>query len=661
MSPLNGDVFVADGAPEECGRGEAKCVVDVFEPVPGSPGSYAFVKMITGGPQGPFTRIGPLAVDGAGDLYVVEEQAQIVEQFNAEGDYLGQLTGTGTSGFESLDSIAVDGSTGDVYVGDYSQEFHQGAVDVFGPTRVVPDVTTGTAGVELKRTGMLGALVEARINASFDGTVNPLKEGSATCSFAYGASAVFGSLADCSAAVSEGEDPIAVKGLAEGLSPDTNYSYRLQASDKNGTNDGEATQNMELHTPGPGIVSVSAQDVSATSATLSASIDPNGLATSYFFQYGTGQSYEAEVPLSPGAAVGVGVEPVVVAPRHLQGLGPSTTYHYRVVAVSTLDVEGSSVEVAFPSADQTFTTQPLGSGSSLLDGRQWEQVSQVNKHGAVFNPIELGVIQSSADGSAFTYLANIPTEQSTPGYLYYGVQVLSSRTAGGWSSGDITVAHGAPAGISALGTEYRAFSPGLSTAVVEPFGVFNSLSPEVFPPDTERTPYIRHDANCEASPGTCFEPLLTSTPGHTDVAEGVKFGGNPEEGTSLKEKWTGDANFVGASPDLSHIILQSGVALTSVPTVKKGELYEWSVGNPASQRLQLVSVLPAKTSGEEIPAPGNASFGQGNIARNAISSDGSRVFWTEEDGHLYARDTVKDQTVQIDTPRNGLRKYRRVW
>ncbi len=72
VSPVNGDVLVADG-PEDCAEGKAECLVDVFEPAGGLPGVYNFLFSIEGAPGESFQRIGPMAVNGDGDIYVVEE------------------------------------------------------------------------------------------------------------------------------------------------------------------------------------------------------------------------------------------------------------------------------------------------------------------------------------------------------------------------------------------------------------------------------------------------------------------------------------------------------------------------------------------------------------------------------------------------------------
>src|SRR6202035_1447301 len=101
------------------------------------------------------------------------------------------------------------------------------------------------------------------------------------------------------------------------------------------------------------------------------------------------------------------------------------------------------------------------------------------------------------------------------------------------------------------------------------------------------------------------------------------------------------ARVVDATPDLSHVVIASSVALTSnaVGGSEYSSLYEWVGG-----KLALVSVLPSgkSASQEEL----RASLGNGSEdVRNAISNDGSRIVWegtgTGRSTHLYMRDTVR--------------------
>lgn len=632
VSGVSGDVLVTDG----------EKVVDMFEP---ALGEYRFLRQLTGTPTGaggkeqPFEEVAAVAVDGGdGDVYVADAGRHVVDEFSEAGKYLGRLTGTPAGPFHSLKSVAADAVSHQVYVGDFNEEKQVGAIDVFGAGVVVPDVTTAAPG-SVKVTG------EGGIVATLAGTVNPDGEGEASCSFVWGTTRAFGRVAPCEPkGVAEGESPVPVQTTVTGLAPDTSYFYRLQASNKNGTNPGEEFQDEELVTPGPGLHGESASEVAATAATLEATIDPHGAQTSYYFEYGKSSEYEAQAPAAPGASLGSGEGDVEVKPRHVQGLAPGTVYHYRVVAVSELEVEGVVKRVAFAGPDQTFTTQGVGGGPLLADGRGWELVSPPDKHGALIEPIaEDGVIQASASGGAIAYLGTVPTEEHAKGN-FEGVQIISTREVPGWSSQDIALAHATSAGVSTgYGREYRAFSPDLAIAMVEPLGEYTSRAPEVWPPDTERTPYLRHNTTCASMPERCFEPLVTGAQGYADVPEGTKFGGFPELGAA--NFIHGEANFVGGSPDLAHAIVSSGVALTGATTSGREELYEWSAARPPTEALQLVSLLP----GNAEAAHNAAQLGFGDqIARHAVSDDGSRIVWSELEGHLYMRDTAKGQTVQLD-------------
>jgi hypothetical protein len=136
---------------------------------------------------------------------------------------------------------------------------------------------------------------------------------------------------------------------------------------------------------------------------------------------------------------------------------------------------------------------------------------------------------------------------------------------------------------------------------------------------------------------------------------GTKFGGNPEEAV-------GEARFVGATPDASHVVLNSKIGLTEKSPVPSGGLYEWSADLPAAERLQLVSVLPENEGGEAVLGGiffgGHVKGGNHEISRHAISDDGSRVIFTasapgQSHGHLYMRDVTRDETIRLDTAEGG--------
>jgi hypothetical protein len=378
-------------------------------------------------------------------------------------------------------------------------------------------------------------------------------------------------------------------------------------------------------------------NVAGTSATLQAKIDPEGSETTYRFEYGTSAAYGSSIPVPDGLA-GSGSVGVTVS-AHPQDLLPSTEYHYRVVAL----VASRSETVL--GSDGTFTTQPAGSEFALPDGRQWELVSPPNKRGALIQQLGSGgPIQASEDGGGIAYETNVPTELEPQGYTIL-TQVLSERGAQGWSSRDIASQHSSPTS-PILPPEYRFFSRDLSSSLAYPEGKDGTL---LSGQASEPTPYIRREALCDApaSASECYLPVLTGKEGFGDVPPGTKF------------YEAGQVPFDGASPDLSHVLVGSRVALTETPTTTNLQVYEWS-STPAGGALQLVSVLPASEGGG--PAGHNSDVGGSpgfplSGGRHAVSDDGSRIFWVSElpTGYaLYMRDTVKGETVRLDMPQAGM-------
>ena len=184
----------------------------------------------------------------------------------------------------------------------------------------------------------------------------------------------------------------------------------------------------------------------------------------------------------------------------------------------------------------------------------------------------------------------------------------------------------------------------MTQSAVEPFGEFNPLlSAEA----SESTSYLH--ALDEACGSNCYRPLVSGKPGFANVPAGTQFG--EEEACEPKATGAGGATavfcgpeFLGASVDLSHVVLTSPQALTpGGPT--GGGLYEWSEG-----ALEAVSVLPGSPGA---PTQGVVRLGglvNSRSAHGAISSDGSQIEWTSA-GALYQRDMTagpSGETVQLD-------------
>lgn len=383
----------------------------------------------------------------------------------------------------------------------------------------------------------------------------------------------------------------------------------------------------------PKVEETSLTNVRDSSATFQATINPEGAATSYTFEYApVGGSF---VPVSGAegqGSVGEGTSGVSVKAHVQTGLNPNTEYQFRVTAVNA--IESVTGEVV------SFTTQRTGVPFSLPDERSWEMVSPPQKEGVQLGWILESPVQAAANGDAFTDWTFFQSDEPNPAGSSNENAIVFGRGPGGWSSRMIAPPHEHFTGVSVgQGPEYPFFSEDLSKSILQPFGGFDPLSPEA----TEVTPYVRSDyINGDPSQpctSNCYTPLVTA--GNTPP--GTKFGVLAANGNC--ESVICGPHVLEVTPDLSHVVIESGTPLTPTPTYagEVGSLYEWSAG-----KLTYVG------EGEL-----GANLGEGKYERHTISSDGSRVIFdnvsfvygaAEGLKGLLMRDTVTGKLVRLDAP-----------
>jgi DNA-binding beta-propeller fold protein YncE len=187
-----------------------------------------------------------------------------------------------------------------------------------------------------------------RTTALLSGTINP--ENSPTkYHFEYGTTTAYGSSTiEASAGTGFGDEtvgPVQVTGLQAG----TTYDYRLVATNEaGGTETGpDYTFTTASRTP-PVVETGEASGITQTGATISDTVDPRGLQTSYEFELGTvveGQLVYNGAKIFGSAGAGTGAETITL---NLENLAPSVTYHYRLAATNADGTEYG--------ADQAFTT-----------------------------------------------------------------------------------------------------------------------------------------------------------------------------------------------------------------------------------------------------------------------------------------------------------------
>jgi hypothetical protein len=264
----------------------------------------------------------------------------------------------------------------------------------------------------------------------------------------------------------------------------------------------------------------------------------------------------------------------------------------------------SSLETECP--NQQFR---VGASARLPDCRAYEMVSPIEKNNTDINwLIDLNnalvrLDQSSADGEKFTYTTSqgFGDTGGTP----YSSQYIATRTGDGWSNGSITP----PQGISQqnpgkrIDLEYRAFSADLCVGLLTHY-----TDPPLASGAVEGFPNAYRRTNC----GQEEYETLGTVPDRQEEAPNIQ----------------------GLSAD----------GLCGIFGFEK-HLYEGCNGHP-----QIVNILPngSESDGAQAgslsisPAP-EYSIRYGNY-QNAISINGSRIYWTAGRGGgspLYLRENAQ--------------------
>ena len=118
-----------------------------------------------------------------------------------------------------------------------------------------------------------------------------------------------------------------------GLSANTPYYYRVRAHNANGA--GGNSNTISVTTLGlssaPIVSTLAATFIADTGMQFNGSVNPNGLATTYHFEYGTSTGYGQS---TPNSSVAIGGN-VVLVNAAVTGLTPGTLYHFRLVATNS--------------------------------------------------------------------------------------------------------------------------------------------------------------------------------------------------------------------------------------------------------------------------------------------------------------------------------------
>jgi len=395
----------------------------------------------------------------------------------------------------------------------------------------------------------------------------------------------------------------------------------------------------------PTIVRQFASSMSSDTVVVKAGINPHFWPdTTFHVEYGTGKCSEggctSRQPESDQLLTEAVADKMIISNGvTLPDLEPGTEYHYRFVAESGGGGPVVGSEKSFTTFLAGVSPPPCpndslrtGLAAFLFDCRAYEMVSPVDKGGGeiftLFNSLNerASLNQSSLSGDSVTYSSYraFAEPQSAPATVQY----LAVRGGSGWSTRAISPPRGTPhqGPGQTLETQFKSFSGDLCEA-----WLLHDTDPPLASDAPENFPNLYKTNLCDEE--DAYETLTTvEPPGQT-----------PDSYTP---------NVQGFSADGAHTVFRAQGKLTATAaSTANYQCYEYFGG-----QLRLVSVLP---SGQ--PNPTHCSIGvaySGESAHtaqlhNAISEDGSRIYWTAaqvplvERGRIYVRANGKNPTLAV--------------
>ena len=182
----------------------------------------------------------------------------------------------------------------------------------------------------------------ASFSATLKGSLNP--DGlSTTFHFQYGTTTSYGLTTAPQTQTGDTFRPVSAN--INSLAAHTTYHFRIVASNTAGTTFGSDETLTTLPPIGfPIVTPKPATNVATFAATLNGLLDPHGLTTSVYFQYGTTTNYGRTTAVQ--SQTGNTYRNIAA---NIVGLAGNTTYHFRIVATNSVGTRYGS--------DRTFTTQ----------------------------------------------------------------------------------------------------------------------------------------------------------------------------------------------------------------------------------------------------------------------------------------------------------------
>ncbi len=193
-------------------------------------------------------------------------------------------------------------------------------------------------------TQSVAATTVSRNSANLNGKVNP--NGAQTSYwFEYGQSNSFGSVTAFQP-IGNGTASQNISVSVSGLQPATKYYFRLNAQNQFGTVNGSIINFTTLGPAAPGEPAATtkpATTITSTTATLNGTVNPNGITTDYWFEYGKDSQLQTIIgTASPIGSAGSDYT-TINGSADIANLTASTRYYFRVVARNSFKTVRGSI------------------------------------------------------------------------------------------------------------------------------------------------------------------------------------------------------------------------------------------------------------------------------------------------------------------------------